>query len=239
MVGLAPPPALVLTGWSGDHGAPSVNRMIRTKWALPVAALITVFLIFSLPPYLTFDPALSRVPAGFAFHYPALLVHITFGAVAMVAGFLQVWPWFRQHYRHLHAVVGRVYVFGGVLPAGIAGLVVGVTSPFGPVARVSHVLLASLWLTSTIMGYRRARARDFQAHRTWMVRSYVLTLSTITNRFWGPLVAIALTPDLDSTFGGSEVALTQSIAGITSWLGWTVPLLVLEWIAHRPRSITR
>ncbi|MBM7773645.1 hypothetical protein JOD54_003849 [Actinokineospora baliensis] len=213
--------------------------MIRAPWAIPVAALITVFLVFSLPPYLTFDPAQSRVPAGFAFHYPALLTHITFGAVAMVAGFLQVWPWFRRHHRHRHALIGRVYVFGGVLPAAAAGLVVGVTSPFGPVARVSHVLLATLWLVSTVMGYRRARAKDFEAHRVWVVRSYVLTLSTITNRLWGPLVALVLTPGLDTTFGGSEVAMVQAIAGITSWLGWTIPLLAVEWFAHRRGRVAR
>ncbi|MCP2271278.1 putative membrane protein (DUF2306) [Actinokineospora diospyrosa] len=238
-MGLSPPPALVLTAWFAALGALSVINMTRAPWAIPVAALITLFLAFSLPPYLTFDPAQSRVPAGFDFHYPALLVHITFGAVAMVAGFLQVWPWFRQHYRHLHARVGRIYVFGGVLPAAAAGLVVGVTSPFGPIARVSHVLLASLWLVSTVMGYRRARARDFEAHRVWMVRSYVLTLSTITNRVWGPVVALVLTPQLDTMFGGSEVALTQAIAGITAWLGWTIPLVAVEWFVRRRRRVAR
>jgi hypothetical protein len=45
-----------------------------------------------------------------------------------------------------------VYVFAGVLPAGLTALVVGAFSPFGPVAAASSVLLAPLWIAVTITG---------------------------------------------------------------------------------------
>ncbi|WP_035303394.1 DUF2306 domain-containing protein [Actinokineospora inagensis] len=215
------------------------TKATRAPWVLPVGALIAVFLVYSLPPYLTFDPALSRVPAGFWLHYPTLLLHITFGSVAMVGGFLQVWPWFRSAHPRLHAKVGRIYVFGGVLPAATMAFILGFTSPFGPITRASDMLGAVLWFTATLIGYRKARAKDFRAHRTWMVRSYVLTLSTITNRLWGPIVALVLAPGLDTTFGGSELAMGQAIAGITAWLGWTVPLVLLEWFGTRRRQVAR
>ena len=208
---------------------------------VPLGAVVVAFLVYSIPPYTAFDPAAARVPVpeGSAVYYPALLAHIGFGAVAMVSGFCQVWPWFRARFRGAHRVLGRVYVFGGVLPSGLAGLVVGGMSPFGPVGRVSLVLLAGIWIGSTVIGYRKARRRSFTEHRVWMIRSYTLTLSTITNRIWGPVAMTVLAPHLDTMFGGSEIALVFSVAGITNWLGWVVPLLAVEVWLQRGRVRAR
>ena len=211
----------------------------RRPWIVPLGMLIAAFLAFSLPPYAGLDPAQARVPAPewFPAHYPALVAHIGFGTVAMISGFFQVWPWFRARHPRAHRVVGRVYVFGGVLPSATAALVVGVTSPFGPVDSASAMVLAPLWFTTALLGYRRARLRRFGEHREWMIRSFALTLSTISNRFWGPIVAAILGPQLHTTFGGSELAQFHAIAGITAWLGWTLPLLGVEWWLHRrPRA---
>ncbi|PPK70903.1 DUF2306 domain-containing protein [Actinokineospora auranticolor] len=207
----------------------------RAPWVVPVAAAIIAFLVYALPPYLGLRPDMSRVPATTSWHYPALVAHIGFGLIAMITGFLQCWPWFRNRHLALHRKLGRVYVFGGVLPAATAGLLVGITSPFGPVARFSHVVLVTLWFTSTVIGYRKARQRDFRAHREWMIRSFALTFSTITNRIWSPLLVLLFEPQLDTTFGGSELAMFQAIGGLSSWLGWTVPLLVVEWVLLRKK----
>jgi len=42
-----------------------------------------------------------------------------------------VWPWFRSTNPVAHRRIGRVYVFAGVLPAGLFGLVIGAASSFG------------------------------------------------------------------------------------------------------------
>lgn len=213
----------------------------RRPWVLPLGALIAAFLAFSIPPYLGLDPARSRVPqpAGFPEQYYFLIAHIAFGTVAIVTGFLQVWPWFRRTHRRWHRMAGRVYVLGGVVPAGLAGLVVGVTSVFGPLSQVSAVLLVTLWLTTTILGYRRARQRRFAEHREWMIRSYALTASTITNRGWAPLAAVLLEPKIDTLFGGSEIAFMFTVAGLSSWLGWVLPLVVVEAWLIRDRNKRR
>ena len=207
----------------------------RRPWIAPLGAVILVFLAMSVPRYLTFDPALSRVPPveGFPPHYPLLVAHILFGTVAMVTGFLQVWPWFRRRFPAAHRRVGRVYVFAGVLPAGLAGLVVGAVSPFGPLTRVSNVLLAVLWLTFTLTGFRRIRQRRHAEHRVWMLRSTTLTMSIIANRLIGMVVGLLLFPRVDTLFGGSELAMVQTVALLTAWLGWVVPLLLVEWWLRR------
>lgn len=216
---------------SAVGASPIRRRWWRRPWIAPLAVLSILFIAFSLPPYLSLDPAKSRVPQpdNFAAHYPVLVAHVLFGSVALLTACLQMWPWLRQRHPVVHRIIGRVYVFGGVLPAGLLGLTVGAFSPFGPVARASSVLLASLWLIFTTTGYRMARQQRYPEHRRWMIRSFALTASIITNRVWGVIAHLVLSPQLSTTFEGSEKMLSWTIAGLATWLGWVIPLLIAEW----------
>jgi len=208
---------------------------VRRPWVFPLGLLVAAFLAFSLPPYLGLDPAQSRIPAPTGWYYPVLVTHIGFATVAMVTCALQIWPWLRQKHPAVHRRTGRVYVFAGAIPASIAGFTIALAVPFGPVGAVSNVLLATLWFGCTVQGYRMARARRFGEHRRWMVRSFALCMSIISNRIWGVVWSVVLAPQLDTTFGGSELAMGQAIAGITTWTGWVLPLLVAEWWLGRGR----
>jgi hypothetical protein len=207
------------------------RRWWRRPWLALLAVLTFAFIAFSVPPYLTLDPSRSRItpPKGFAAYYPLLVAHVLFGSVAMLTCCVQIWPWFRRRYPAAHRIVGRVYVFGGVLPAGLIGLTIGAESPFGPFLRVSDVLLATLWLAFTITGFTMARQHQYVEHRRWMIRSFALTMSIITNRVWAVIATVILMPQLSTTFGGSEKMMVQTIAGLSGWLGWVVTLLLVEW----------
>lgn len=220
---------------SAASDAPTRPRWWRRPPVVPLAFVAVAFLVFSLPPYLGLDVRQSRVtpPPGMSWYYPMLVAHIGFATIAMVTCVLQVWPWLRHRYPVAHRRIGRVYVFAGAVPAGIAGLFIAVVSPFGPAAAVSNTLLAVLWLGFTITGFRMARARRFAEHRRWMIRSFALAISIITNRIWGVVWALVLGPQLDTTFGGSEIALNQAIPALTTWTGWVVPLLLAQWWLDR------
>lgn len=227
-----------LTPGRRTTGRPDSRRIRwwRRPWIGPLAVVTVIFLAFSLPPYVSGDPARSRVPQSDALgvaHYWTLVPHVLFGGIALATACLQIWPWFRRRFPVGHRRIGRVYVFAGVLPAGLTALVVGPFSPFGPMTRASNVLLAVLWLTVTVVGYRMARQRRFADHRRWMIRSFALTASIISNRIWAVVAVVVLSPQLDSTFGGSEVALGQAVSGLAAWFGWVVPLLVAEWWLER------
>lgn len=219
---------------------PVTRQWWQPAWMTPLAVLIVAFMAFSVPPYLSLDPARSRVPQaeGFAPHYPLLVAHVVFASVAMVTGCFQIWPWFRRRYTAWHRMMGRLYVLGGVVPAGILGLIIGAVSPFGPTIRASNVLLALVWLTCTIAGFRMALQGRYVEHRRWMTRSVVLTMSVITNRIWAVIFTIILVPQLPTTFGGNEALMVQTIAGVSGWLGWVLPLLVAEWwvVERRPMA---
>ncbi len=64
-----------------------------------------------------------------------------------------------------------------------------------------------------------------------MIRSFALTMSVITNRVWSVVWYLALSPQLSTTFAGSETLMVQTIAGLSGWLGWVLPLLLTElWL---------
>lgn len=197
-----------------------------------LALLAIAFVALSLPRYLAFDPARSRVELG-PMVFPLLVGHVFFGSVAMLTACLQLWPRFRDRFPAAHPIAGRVYVFAGVLPAGALALVVACYSPFGPVARASNLVFAAVWLGVTLAGWRAARRGHSRAHRRWMIRSTVLTFSILTNRLWGPLAYILLEPQLATTFHGDETFFAWTIAGLSTWLGWTLPLLIAELLLER------
>jgi len=207
----------------------------RARWkslSFAVPALVAVaFVAFALPPYLTLDPSRSRIPppVDLPAYYPLLVAHVVFASIAILTAGMQIWTGLRRRYPALHRNIGRVYIFAGVLPASSFGFAIGSVSPFGPITRASNVLLAMLWLACTLIGYQMGRRRRYNEHRRWMIRSFALTLSIITNRVWAVIFASVLVPQLSTTFRGNEVFLGQTIAGLSAWLGWVIPLLIVEW----------
>ena len=121
----------------------------------------------------------------------------------------------------VHRWTGRGYVVS-VLVGGVGALALAPRSMHGLVTHVGFGMLAVLWLSSTIIAYRRIRARDIASHRRWMTRSYALTLAAVTLRIWLPLSQIAGSP--------SRMRI-RSVA----WLCWVPNLVVAEWIILAPR----
>ncbi|MEU7858403.1 DUF2306 domain-containing protein [Nonomuraea sp. NPDC049141] len=217
-------------------------RLWKRPWVVPLMLVVLGFLAFSIPPYTSLDPALSRVPPpeGFPLYYPFLAAHVMFSSVALLTCGLQVWPWFRERHPVAHRRIGRVYIFGGVIPGGLAGFVVGASTPYGDGARVSNMLLATLWTLFTVTGFRMARQHRYADHRRWMLRSFALTASIITNRIWGLVMFLILLPEFETTYGGDMQEVIKASAGVTTWLGWTVPLLIVEWwLVERGRARRR
>lgn len=205
------------------------HASIRTTWlSAALGVVVAGFLVYSVPPYLTDDPADSRVPATFGLHYPLLVGHVALASVAMVAAVAQIWPGLRRRRPASHRRVGRVYVFTAI-PAALCAMVIGAATPFGPILAVGNVVLAALWLWFTINGYLAGKARRFVEHRHHMIRSATLAMSIITNRVWTPILFMGLQPLQDNVFGGNEEHYLWVVAGVGALLGWSIPLLAVQW----------
>jgi uncharacterized membrane protein YozB (DUF420 family) len=213
----------------------------RRPWIVPLMLVAAAFLAFSVPPNLTFDPANSRLapPPGNDLYFPLLVAHVLFGTVAMVTACFQIWPAFRTRYRRGHRITGRIYVFAGALPAALTGLYIGWHTEAGPSVRVANLVGSALWLTVTIIGLRMARQRRFADHRRWMSRSFALAMSIVLSRVINVAATIALTPQVDTTFRGSEELMMFSATSIGVWLSPLLLLLVTDWVLERRKPGTR
>lgn len=207
----------------------------RRPWVAPLAVVVAAFLVYSVPPYLTLDPARSRVPAppGFAAHYWFLVAHITFGTIAIVSVILQVWPWLRRTHPVAHRRIGRVYVFAGALPSATMAATIGAVSPFGPVVGTLDVVAAVLWLGFTIAGWRAVRQHRYADHRKWMVRSFAMCLNTLMTRALSPLGFLLVMPRA----GADQDAMILSAAAVSGVLS-VLTLLVLSqwWLDRKPKK---
>lgn len=144
----------------------------------------------------------------------ATLLHAGAAAVALLAGALQfslvgrIRPLF-------HRLLGGVYVVAVVLSATGAALIL----PFargGPVGIAGFLLLTLFWLSCTTMGGLAAISGNRAEHRTWMMRSYALTLAGVSLR----LQLLVLTGLADIPFDVAYV--------VTAWSSWTPNLVVCE-----------
>ncbi|SRR6184192_3111574 len=207
----------------------------RRPWLAPLAVVVAAFLVYSVPPYLTLDPARSRVPAppGFAAHYWFLVAHILFGTVAIVGVLLQIWPWLRRTHPVAHRRIGRVYVFGGALPAGVMAATIGAVSPFGPVIATVDVVAALLWLGFTTAGWRAVRQRRYADHRRWMIRSFAMCMHTLLTRALSPLGFLLVMPRMGDD-QGAMILSAATVSGVLSVL--TLLLLSQWWLDRKPKK---
>lgn len=146
-------------------------------------------------------------------------VHVFTSIIVLVTGLLQFSSYLLKKFPGLHRRSGKIYVLVVLLFSGPSGLIIGFYANGGLPARISFVLLASLWLLTTFLGWRYALQRKWRPHTGMMVRSYALTLSAISLRFYAFLIG---------TFNISIRPVPAYI--LISWLSWTLNLLIAEAI---------
>lgn len=209
------------------------RRRGRHTWLVAMALAAVAMLAFSLPVYIPPEMSTSRIPPENAFHYVMLVGHIFTGAVALLAGLAQLWPWLRRTHPVVHRWTGRAYFFLGVFPSIGFAAVATYYAPFGFSNQAALGTLVILWTITGIAGYRAVRQRRYSDHRKWMLRNYAMTYAgAVTTRLFQPVAYafIALQP---GTYQGDETLITHDLAGAGAWLGLIVNVIVVEWYVER------
>ena len=199
----------------------NVWKMQKLQWL--VAALSVGVAGYALIAY-------SVVPLGnlvhpqmkltFEAHRVAIFVHIFCSVLAMALGPWQFFPGLRARRPALHRWSGRIYLLGGVLPGGIAGLYVSGFAFGGTFNQIGFAVLAVLWLTTGYLAYRTIRRGDIAAHRQWMLRNFALTFAAVTLRLYL------------GVFSASGIPFETFYAWL-GWLCWVPNLLFIEWHIRR------
>ena len=148
-----------------------------------------------------------------------LRFHIGVTAIAIIVAPWQFARRLRNRHPLVHRTMGRIYLVAGFLGIG-TGTVIALGSSQGLVAGTGFLCLGLSWLTVTAVAYRMILARDYEAHRRWMLRSFALIFGAVTLRIYIP-VSFAL----GLSFGTSYPAI--------AWLAWVPNLVLMEWWIRR------
>ena len=188
-------------------------------WFAVLGGTVLFNLLWAFPHYFTTDPndSRSQLDPNFHPHFAFLIAHVATGNLALVTMMLQIWPYLRRNHPAVHRWVGRVYVFGAVIPTTL--IVLFVLIPHRANDGSTGLACGGVaWLGTTLYAWRKARKRRYAEHRRWMIYSFSLALFTTYGRiiFWMIL------------HWGLQVNIRILVEG-TSWGAWIVNLLAAQW----------
>ncbi|MFY7670098.1 DUF2306 domain-containing protein [Tenacibaculum sp. MEBiC06402] len=153
------------------------------------------------------------------FYKIAFYIHITFGGISLLIGWIQFIKPIRKKYPKLHKIIGKLYITSIFIAAPVA-FYISFFVKGGLPTEIGFTFGSLIWLTATYLGYRAIRKGNVSAHIEYMTYSYAGTFAAVTLRFWLPL--------LISTIGNFGVAY-----GISVWLSWIPNVIIAYLIIHR------
>ncbi|MFM9983608.1 MAG: DUF2306 domain-containing protein [Flavobacteriales bacterium] len=151
----------------------------------------------------------------------AFYVHVYTSMFALIAGFTQFSRRIRIKYTAIHRAIGKTYFYVVVFLSGPSGFIMAYHANGGWTSQLAFLLLAALWIISTIMAVTTIQKGNVIDHRKWMMRSYALTLSAITLRLWKWGIVKVFEPR------------PMDVYRVVAWMGWVLNALVAEYLIRR------
>ncbi|MEN1969542.1 DUF2306 domain-containing protein [Lentibacillus sp. N15] len=203
-----------------------MNKPKKSWWILVIVS-IGVMLPFMYP-YVTFDPAKSRVEiTSTTIQYPVLVTHIILAFIALVAGFLQFIDRIRLNHPKLHRTIGKMYVISVFISGILAFVLFFYAENF--TKSLAFFVLAVVWLFTTWKAYRKAVKRNFEEHRVWMIRSFGLTLVAVVARLIMPVILLSYVAFHGFTLPGGIDEMIDEALKVNIWAGIVLNFAMVEW----------
>lgn len=191
--------------------------------------LISVFAYFAwLMIKLTFEYIPARPDVSFLLikqtevrsrpeYLPIFYIHVYSSIFVLLSGFFAI---IRKQYRipGFHKIMGRIYVASLLLFSAPSGIYMAFYANGGWTSKLSFTILAIFWWYATFKAYRYARQKKFKIHKKWMWRSFALTLSAVTLRFWKVTIVYFLHPS------------PMDVYQVVAWMGWVPNILLVEYL---------
>lgn len=130
---------------------------------------------------------LNQFDVRYIQHYVTAAIHLVFGFIVYVFAPFQFMTSIRKRFISFHRWTGRAWLIGAAI-AGFTGAFFGVVWPFtghqefGLLQTAINAIIGPYTLFCLYQAYRNIRARNFGAHREWMIRSFALMLGVATQR---------------------------------------------------------
>lgn len=192
-------------------------------WA--VVAVLAINLVLIAGSYMSFDPNhkflnLKQHLIGNPIYKGNFYVHLAFGIIAVITGFVLFFDKLIHFSSKRHNQVGKLYIISILLLTGPTGLYLSFFAEGGAFASIGFILMSSLWMLITYVAFNKIIKGDIQGHYKWMIRSYCFTLSGITLRLMTPLCVNGFGMDPETTFV------------VTAYLPWIFNILLGEIIIY-------
>jgi uncharacterized membrane protein len=195
--------------------APLASRVVKSAPWFAVVAVAFWYIRRNALGYLIPQSTERAAYVALGVQGSVIVLHVTTGMLALLLGPLQFIKRFRQARPRLHRTIGRVY---------LASVAVGATTAIYLLMRLQRGLayetglygLAVAWLVTAGMALAAVRLGQFEQHREWMIRSYVVTFAFVSIRIGN---AVMITWGIGDAVGRN---------GTLAWLCWALPLLVTE-----------
>jgi uncharacterized membrane protein len=190
---------------------------------LVVGLLAIYFALTQVVPYFVW----SEAAYGYYWEFRlSLLLHVVGGLIALLSGLFQLWTGLNRKAMGTHPLTGRLYVTGVVVGAAGAFSLAFTSSVYGFAWGVGLSALAAAWLAVTGTAFYCIRKRRIEAHKQWMIRSYIVTFGFVTFRIvvdYAPYEALWGIP-------------RPEMASAMIWTAWVVPLIGYEMLLAFRRS---
>jgi uncharacterized membrane protein len=144
-----------------------------------------------------------------------LILHISAGSTALLAGPLQFSRTVRQRWTRFHRVLGRAYLIA-IACASIASIRLALTTTFDWGFASALLSLAFVWLTASGMAWYAILRRQVQIHQEWMIRSYIATFGFVSFRI------------LENYTPISHLKPAGERAAVVAWSCWAIPMFIAE-----------
>ncbi|SHE15090.1 Predicted membrane protein (DUF2306) [Chlamydia abortus] len=147
-------------------------------------------------------------------------IHILLAILSLLTGPLGVIRRIRVKSIRFHRWNGRLYVLS-ILLNFIPGVYVSFFATGGWPSTIGFLILNTLWLGTTILGYWYIKRRQVILHSRWITRSFFLCFANMTIYI---IVAIAHNA-MNFSYGTAYT--------IAVWLSWVLNLLIAELIIRQ------
>jgi len=198
-----------------------ISKVLESFGILAILYASYLLILLSLP-YIHFEPGVEFLQTKqLIYHIDwwrwSFYIHVFSSPVVILTGPLQFNRKLIASYPSVHRKIGWVYVFFVLLISGPSALIMSFYANGSYAAQISFVFLSLFWILFTLLSLISIRKGNVAQHRIWMFRSYALTLSAVTLRFYAYLFDVFR---VDLPPNETYILLT--------WISWIPNLIFVE-----------
>ena len=144
-------------------------------------------------------------------------IHVFSSSIVILSGLFQFNKYLIHRQKKIHKILGYSYFISVLLISGPSALVMSFYANGGLLSQISFVILSTLWIVVTAISFLSIKKKNIENHGNWILRSYSLTLSAVTLRFYAYLFDIFNIP----------LSPTETYTLLT-WISWIPNLIIAE-----------